>query len=460
MRRQDLWVEEYRHRRYMKNLSDEDLAQRFRDVTANVTTLTPDGKIGVVTSTSPDFDFWWSRQTHLFEEFGERGGLPPWILDDARLPFTYGAVHPGAQAVAGRSFPERYLAKFGHARFMRTALEQGKFLVRRASWYQDGKLNPALRDTELSLDLSVYPQDLGEDPDTVSENAIIRLSTGTDYYILSLAGIYDPRLYDEFEYDACLIIDRPQEFLDRIGKALSEALPEWSGVFGPIGYVDPLNPAAVAPGKFFLKHFRYAFQQEQRVVWIPPTPHDEGSLPDLEITIGPLSDVSDLVKIEPFEERRKSAVSVPPKRPAPYDESSATGIDALPAGPETDRLVFECLIRPAPPERGWWDRGPDELRPFSTDHEASEALVSRMVSLGWGYWFDVEDEELLHRGGRRVRFTRDATDVDATAATVELATCRAALKAARASGLWDGGVPLPPPSELGGESSEEAGGEP
>jgi len=191
-------------------------------------------------------------------------------------------------------------------------------------------------------------------------------------------------------------------------------------------------------------------------VWIPPTPHDEGSLPDLEITIGPLSDLCELVKIEPFEERLKSAVSVPPRRPAPYDESGATGIDALPPGPEIDRLVFERLIQPAPPER-WWDRGPDELRPFSTNHEASEALVSRMVSLGWGYWFDIEDEDLLHRGGRRVRFTRDATEVEATAATVELATCRAALKAAAASGLWDGGLPLTPPSDLG---SQEAGGEP
>ena len=97
--------------------------------------------------------------------------------------------------------------------------------------------------------------------------------------------------------DAALIIGEPDEFLNRLDAAMLESLGGWHTHLGRVMYYDPLqiNPREIMP--VTCKHFRFAYQDEVRIAWLPPTPVPQ--LEPLEVVIGNLSDIAELQLPEP-----------------------------------------------------------------------------------------------------------------------------------------------------------------
>lgn len=279
-----MWEADYRSDPYMKRLSEGELAQRAADVFSNVCRLTTDGKLSF--PTAPLEEQWIVRLTHLFEEYRRRG--VPFPADLTAHPAFPHPSRPKAKAAA-RTVRDRALEagvrlfKYGRIDRLRALVEHGEIRIAPASSYNDPSLNHAIRDDELAF---VLHPDFGRVTMTVLDrysrkpkgtvrpidDKITKRAT-TNYYVYCLAEVLEPRLFLDFNADACLIIHEPVIFLDRLCSALQIALPRWRIGVVPVQYVDPLLASIGSVSVFTCKHLRFSYQQETRVVALPPTDH-------------------------------------------------------------------------------------------------------------------------------------------------------------------------------------------
>src|SRR5258708_20703851 len=82
----ELWRLSYRGRRYLQHSSEDALWERFRDVVANIISLSPSGMIEML-APEDGGAYWLKIFTHILEECILRGtGLPPGLLKDSSLP--------------------------------------------------------------------------------------------------------------------------------------------------------------------------------------------------------------------------------------------------------------------------------------------------------------------------------------------------------------------------------------
>lgn len=88
-----------------------------------------------------------------------------------------------------------------------------------------------------------------------------------NFYVFCAAGSFDPRLFDDFQADACLLI----RDLNRFGLPLLREFAAVAGmprqVHGSVHYEDPLHPVKENHLVEMTKHFRYEYQREWRMVW-------------------------------------------------------------------------------------------------------------------------------------------------------------------------------------------------
>ncbi|MGZ5117395.1 MAG: hypothetical protein ACXWCY_19710 [Burkholderiales bacterium] len=306
IRRQDLWRKQYRHRRYMEFLSADELQRRFADVLTNTTTLTEEGRIGFPTA-KDDIEFWFSRFTHLMEEYAIRGLSFPHAssLTSVRVPrATWPAPPHGVKSFQDLNLtPQSFLNKFSRRKYLEPMLRHGRVRITGAASYHDPSLNAAIRDDELSLAVEALPTEVriqAIDPTTGRPvtlqprgNVSIRTALNTDYYVYCLSQVFHPRLFDDFEADACLVIKDGRQFAQRLSYHVIHRIGEWPRLAGPVTYVDPLMARSPDHAVTFAKHFRYTYQKEFRLVWMPPT--DVSRLSPLFLEIGSLEDIAVLI---------------------------------------------------------------------------------------------------------------------------------------------------------------------
>src|SRR5258708_30086572 len=109
------------------------------------------------------------------------------------------------------------------------------------------------------------------------------LKSESEYYIACLADAYEYRLYDDFGYDACLLIRNRGRFIDDIRCCTASVLRGWSFTADRVTYRDPYHPLR-NNRVCFSKHFRYAHQQEFRFVWNPPTKIEKFDYLDINLS--------------------------------------------------------------------------------------------------------------------------------------------------------------------------------
>lgn len=306
--RHEVWREHYRLDRYMTHLDQAGLDQRMKHVFANLSVLTQEGKIGLP-PISDESEQWMILWTHMLEEYGLRSvSIPSDLTSMKEFPDPdFPRAQNAARTVRRRGLqPGSYLFKFGKAEHLTPLLEHGEILVRQASYYNDPALNHAIHDDELSIvfqpnpanaRFTVFDRVTGEKKGELHprENKI-KKNLGTDYYVYCLSQVFEPRLFLDFEADACLIIHSPESFIERLALTMESVLPGWAAAGVGVDYIDPLRSFLGNVDLFRAKHFKFAYQKEFRVVCLPPT-QLTGLVP-IKLTIPSLGEGCELVKLD------------------------------------------------------------------------------------------------------------------------------------------------------------------
>ncbi|MCX5868369.1 MAG: hypothetical protein NT009_13000 [Proteobacteria bacterium] len=76
---------------------------------------------------------------------------------------------------------------------------------------------------------------------------------------------------------------------------MEEKLPDLSGIHKQVVYIDPLNTKSENIDVFVSKHFRYAYQKEYRITWLPTKV--EKKLDHQDIVIGNLEILCELISL-------------------------------------------------------------------------------------------------------------------------------------------------------------------
>ncbi len=185
-----------------------------------------------------------------------------------------------------------------------TALyERGSLRIQPASYFAHPGHNSAVNDNELNRRISVVlsgesvrklvinPQDL---PEQVPDHRVdVQFTFPTDYHLYCLTTSVKPRLFVDFDAEACVIIRDRDAFKRLLQAKAAEELPHSSMTSGSAQYIDPLLPTS---GRVFVplcKYFGYGYQREYRFCWLPPLPAKQ--LAPVDVEIGSLEGIAELV---------------------------------------------------------------------------------------------------------------------------------------------------------------------
>ena len=138
-----------------------------------------------------------------------------------------------------------------------------------------------------------------EAPDVTRDKFIhFGLETDPDFWLYCLSDTLTPRMFSDFNADACVVLDR-SDFIARLRSAWHRLVPAKGELgFGPVIYDDPVGAyanSAVRPGvtNYFTKTFRYTYHREFRFAGMLKPP-DETCKP-LNFYLGPLDDIGELI---------------------------------------------------------------------------------------------------------------------------------------------------------------------
>ncbi len=113
-------------------------------------------------------------------------------------------------------------------------------------------------------------------------------ATALNYLTLSLAKAWDEKLFDKMTgTDSCLIIHNPEEFGERVHRAVRKILPNWAGIDAAISYGAP-SPLGAA----FSKSKHSAHQNEWLFAWRPIQP--TAVMHPVVIQIGSIEGIAEL----------------------------------------------------------------------------------------------------------------------------------------------------------------------
>lgn len=228
---------------------------------------------------------WWAFED-IVSEYRIRGVRPPPHLVSSYglpVPFTlFGKNLKRAIRLWDRIGVKPKAYRFSKKAYLEDFLNNGEIRITPASDYKDDVQTPARQDDELTVHLLRHPSQVKithHNPRTGEESEIHPISDmrmqstfATNYYTLCLSHKFDPRMFDAFEADACLLIDDPVRFTS----LLIEAVPLARPGLGPtwpmkVGYMDFDNPHR-EPIPTLTKDIKYFFQSEVRFNWLRPPP--------------------------------------------------------------------------------------------------------------------------------------------------------------------------------------------
>ena len=301
--KRDAWQRQYKQRPYLKEASSSLLAERFRDVCANLITRSPEGVVNELFPTGRARDLWIQRVIHLIEEYKSRKqNIPPASKTSiSKNNFSpYRLLWPA---------PGEALVKIGKRDHMREFFEKGRIRICPASSYSASSHNSAIRDHELELEqfgpgiqILVALSDSGkpvirEQPFT---GMMRTAALDEDFFMFAMTHTMSDRLFDDFEKDSCVVINNTEVFSSRLRYATSKALKGWRMQNQSVRYLDPYTPYRLGQefDLFFTKDFRHWYQQEYRFAWIRES--GNGMRERLEpffVELGPLTEIAEIMSL-------------------------------------------------------------------------------------------------------------------------------------------------------------------
>lgn len=307
----ELWRRQYCERRYARHLSQPELNRRVRDIFLNLLSLTRDAKVGLRLPPIDDqFTVWLEKWTHVLEEMKLRHGPYPSgftreIFHSETFPnFASDLAAKGAAKLSALGLKKGdVFIKFGKRNYMNSLYETGALRIQPASFFAEKHHTGGARDDELTLPLSfalsredvvklvVNPQDVPLD--APEQRFDVRFHSPSDYWLYCVTNSVEPRLFVDFQADACVIIRDRNRFTEMLRQASQRSLEGGAMRDGPAIYIDPLLPRS---GNIFVplsKHFGYSYQDEYRFCWFPFKPTQK--LAHVDVQIGSLTEIAELI---------------------------------------------------------------------------------------------------------------------------------------------------------------------
>lgn len=290
----------------MEYLSREELVDRTKDVLANMTTLTEKGQLGLH-GLDEVGQYWMIIWTQVLEEFVLRYGPYPngftdGALKDAPIVNTTYPEPPSSKIAIDEigGIKPNQLYKFGQYEHLIEMIKRGRIRIAPASCYSDPSLNKAIRDDELSIQVQkradrISIKNIEGEKIPAFGSVRYKLTSNTNYFVHCFAAGYTYREFNDFEANACVVISEPRTLFKRMMRAARKALPDFDGFASHVKYIDPMNCEPESVDIFFAKHFKYSYQNEVRVIWLPNNPID--NLDPFFIEIGGMEKYAKLICI-------------------------------------------------------------------------------------------------------------------------------------------------------------------
>jgi hypothetical protein len=304
-----IWRRRYDERQYARHLSQPELHQRLRDIFLNIFRVVPGPKLefGPITDANA---FWIEKFTHVLEELQLRFGPYPGgfssdlLREENLLRFVSEISQKAAKRLSSISLqPGHVFIKFGKREHMESLYDTGTLRLQPANYFARTGHNGAVRDDELAFSGSAAlsrddvvklvknPEDVPRDAQ--EQRIDMTFKYRTDFWLYCMTNSVEPRLFVDFVADSCVIIRDREKFRAMLLEATASHLKGSLVREGSVAYQDPLFQP---PAKLFMplvKHFRYAYQDEYRFVWLPPSPVQE--VANIDLQIGALKAFSELI---------------------------------------------------------------------------------------------------------------------------------------------------------------------
>lgn len=306
--RHEFWRQQYRANRYARHLSRLELNKRIRDIVLNMLRVTPEATVGVF-PVGEMSGIWWEKWTHVLEEMVIRYGPFPAGFDRDVLHFEpfpkYGSelARKAAKRMSALGLHQgSVLIKFGKRCYMEQLHEHGQLRLQPASIYSRPNLNLAVRDDEMTLPLTYTltrkeivglvsnPQDV---PEGAEQRMNIEFVSRADFWLYCLTCSVEPRLFVDFNADACVIIRKPDEFARKLREGVRASTGNAEVREGRVNYVDPLLPKSLEIFVPLSKPFGYSYQDEYRFCCLQASPVER--LDPVDIEIGSLAGIADII---------------------------------------------------------------------------------------------------------------------------------------------------------------------
>lgn len=299
------WQSEYEIFRYLKNLQDKGLYERHEAILKNMAYLQWClDEIPIESYLSP---WYWKRK--LFHTQQE-------LLLRALPTKNYKALVPSSLLTkpkihqASKPCSTNFLSHYGELKYLKETFKEGKIRIKLASGNNNSQLNAAQQDNEIKkhhyltnarIEI-IRPEGNIEQP--FKGDIKHEISLPFDYYMYSMAMDFDWYMFNEFGANACLIVKDVPKFIDRINQAILKVYPRLDPYDFPVQYYDPYEVRTnekIDPGSS--KDFSYALQKEFRLLWLPIKCLHEQLHKYIDLEIGSLQDICELVEFDPKDEK-------------------------------------------------------------------------------------------------------------------------------------------------------------
>lgn len=298
-RLEGIWRAEYAADPYLHHVDNAVLKDRLLDISTNI--------LYADRPTLPH-EFieaeWAELLEHVRSEYTRRGLDLESDCKEASALGSWPRLEQAKRVLNEYRGPKGQLFKFGASDNLEALLETGAIRISPASSYADPSLNRARRDNELARAVLIDPRNVrlehigpgGGRTALDVLGSIQRTVRLGGYYVWCTTTGSDPRLFDDFDADSCLVIHDALTFGRRLYAAMEQARPGFLGAERLVKYFDPLRAEDQTPSTFH-KDQRFSYQREYRFVWDPPGP----PISQLEVVnaqLGNLEDVASIVRLK------------------------------------------------------------------------------------------------------------------------------------------------------------------
>ncbi|MDD5090750.1 MAG: hypothetical protein PHQ23_07510 [Candidatus Wallbacteria bacterium] len=194
----------------------------------------------------------------------------------------------------------KILVKYGKRKHVEKMLSLGEFRISPATAYAKKDLEDSRQDDELNRHNYIDSDSVSitfEDGTKIPAMGYLKhtRSIPTDYYLFCLSRVFDNTLFYDFQADACLVIHNPEVFIKRVERIKHSIFQDYNFWDFQVYYYDPFEPEEnfkTAHDPANAKDFKFAYQKEHRMIWLPPT--GKQAEKPVMIRIGSLEDIAEI----------------------------------------------------------------------------------------------------------------------------------------------------------------------